>query len=146
MFVADCATDSRWSCFSQPDLGAFQACAKQPERGCEIQGAAAKPNLTPTLENINISREFSIDRPRANRALKWLVAENELYKDVVMDKQSRIEESDYVRVQLAAAVQEQEEREIEIHQRGNVYMPVNDISRIIRAPWYQSNETIVCIR
>ncbi|GFS42492.1 uncharacterized protein TNIN_464361 [Trichonephila inaurata madagascariensis] len=52
--------------------------------------------VTETLENLNISREFSIDRSRANRALKWLVAEYELYKDVVIDQESRMEESDYV--------------------------------------------------
>ncbi|GBN09196.1 hypothetical protein AVEN_184281-1 [Araneus ventricosus] len=98
--------------------------------------------VTETLENLNIPREFSIDRSSVNRALKWLVAENELYKDVVIDQESRMEESDYVLVQPAVAVQEQEEHEIEVHQRDNVYMHVNDVSRIIKASWHQADETI----
>ncbi|GFY78119.1 uncharacterized protein TNIN_62051 [Trichonephila inaurata madagascariensis] len=53
-----------------------------------------------------------------------------------------MKESDYVRVQPLIAVREQEEREVEAHQRGNVYMHVNDVSRIIRAPWHQADETI----
>ncbi|GFU99755.1 transposable element Tcb2 transposase [Trichonephila clavipes] len=52
--------------------------------------------VTETLENLNILRELSIDRSRVNRALKWLVAENELFKDVVINQESRMEESDYV--------------------------------------------------
>ncbi|GFU99745.1 uncharacterized protein TNCV_49611 [Trichonephila clavipes] len=95
-----------------------------------------------TLENLNILREFSIDRSRVNRALNWLVAGNELFKDVVINQESRKEESDYVRGQPGIAVKEQEESEIKVHQRGNVCMHVNDVSRIIRAPWHQTDETI----
>ncbi|GFT79293.1 uncharacterized protein TNCV_3275461 [Trichonephila clavipes] len=98
--------------------------------------------VTETLENLNILRELSIDRSRVNRALKWLVAENELFKDVVINQESSMEESDYVRGQPVIAVKEQEESEIEVHQRGNVCMHVNDVSRIIRAPWHQADETI----
>ncbi|GFT79311.1 transposable element Tcb2 transposase [Trichonephila clavipes] len=96
-----------------------------------------------TLENLNILREFSIDRSRVNRALKWLVAENELFKNVVINQESRMEESDYVRGQPVIAVKKQKESEIEVHQRGNVCMHVNDVSRIIRAPWHQADETIL---
>ncbi|GFV85979.1 uncharacterized protein TNCV_203591 [Trichonephila clavipes] len=79
-------------------------------------------------------------------------------KDVVIDQELCIGESDSVRVQPVIAVQEQEEREIEIpkrgkvyereievHKRGKVYMRVNDVSRIIRAPWHQADEIILAL-
>ena len=78
--------------------------------------------VTTHLENLNISREYEISRARIYNALRWLIDNNELYSDVVIDHNAQINQNDLVRVQ-------QIEPEPNEDQDVSAYKEIGDASR-----------------
>ncbi|GFR18851.1 gamma-glutamylaminecyclotransferase [Trichonephila clavata] len=97
--------------------------------------------VTERLENINVTRKFSISRQKVYYALYWLVANNPLYKDVTIDPNVVINEEDIIRAEEAPA-EMAEESNGEATVDTSAYMRSNDFSRIVRASWHQANDSI----
>ncbi|GIY57521.1 ATP-dependent DNA helicase [Caerostris darwini] len=98
--------------------------------------------ITERLENINVTRQFSVCRQKVYNALYWLVANNPLYKDVTIDQNVAINEEDIIRVEKASveiAVETNEEPTGD----ASAYVEISDSSRIIRASWNQGNDLIL---
>ncbi|GIY31477.1 ATP-dependent DNA helicase [Caerostris extrusa] len=95
--------------------------------------------ITERLENINVTRQFSVCRQKVYNALYWLVANNPLYKDVTIDQNVAINEEDIIRVEKASveiAVETNEEPTGD----ASAYVEISDSSRIIHASWHQGND------
>lgn len=92
---------------------------------------------TESLENINVTWQFSIGRKKVYDALYWFVANNLLYKNVTIDKNVRINEEDTIRVKspVEIAMKTNNER----IENVSAYTSINDFSRILRATWHQGN-------
>ncbi|GFR06815.1 ATP-dependent DNA helicase [Trichonephila clavata] len=97
--------------------------------------------VTERLENINVTRQFSISRQNVYNAPYWLVANNPLYKDVTIDQNVVINEGDIIRAKEAPA-EIAEETNDEATEDTSAYMRINDCSRIVRASWHQANDSI----
>lgn len=97
--------------------------------------------VTERLENINVTRQFSISREKVYDALYWLVANKPLYKDVTIDQNVIINEEDIIRVE-EAPVEIAVETNEESTNDASAYMKINDFSRIVRASWHQGNDVI----
>ncbi|GBP80546.1 hypothetical protein EVAR_39416_1 [Eumeta japonica] len=97
--------------------------------------------VTERLENINVTRQFSISKQKVYDALHWLISNNPLYKDVTIDQNVVIEENDIIRVEeipTEIAVETTEDPTV----NASDYMKLNDSSRIVRASWHQGNDLI----
>ncbi|CAG9773736.1 unnamed protein product [Ceutorhynchus assimilis] len=96
------------------------------------------------LQNLNITREFPVSRTRVYEALQWLVTNNPLYKDVVVDSGVQLQEQDLIRivppkVNDTRRIEGQTETE---HIRDTAFVAISASSRILRASWHQGNEQI----
>ncbi|CAG9799443.1 unnamed protein product [Chironomus riparius] len=91
--------------------------------------------VTSHLENLNITREYTVSRTRLNDALQWLIDNNPLYKDVVIDHDVRLNQNDLIREQQA-------EEESGQNQETSAYKEIGTSSRILRASWHQGNESM----
>lgn len=97
--------------------------------------------ITERLENINVTRQFSISKQKVFDALYWLISNNPLYKDVTIDQNVVIEENDIIRVEetpAEIAVETADDPTV----NASDYMKISDSSRIIRASWHQGNNLI----
>lgn len=56
--------------------------------------------VTERLENLNITREFTICREKVYRALTWLIRNNPLYKDVRIDDNAQISDQELIRLSI----------------------------------------------
>lgn len=90
--------------------------------------------ITEHLENLNTIREFSIDRKRVYDALRWLITNNPLYTDVIIDH--TIDLNDQALVRVTGPI---DDSEIRNEHQANYYVPINNISGILRASWHQAN-------
>jgi hypothetical protein len=54
--------------------------------------------VTEEYENLNITREYKVDRTRLFTALRWLIQNNPLYKDVKIDDEVVLDENHLVRI------------------------------------------------
>ncbi|GFQ90532.1 uncharacterized protein TNCT_6071 [Trichonephila clavata] len=97
--------------------------------------------FTERLENINVTRQFSISRQKVYNALYWIVANNPLYKDVTIDQNVVINEEDIIRAEETPA-EMAEETNGEATEDTRAYMRMNDFSRIVRASWHQANDSL----
>lgn len=104
--------------------------------------------VTETVENLNVSRDYTISRDRIYAALRWRIANKPLYKDVTINHFARFDPQDIIRVIPPEKPQQQEHV---IHEQGNdveirnAYVALDrnvNISRIVRATWNQSNSEI----
>lgn len=96
--------------------------------------------VTEKLENLNITREYSIRREKVYDALHWLIQNNPLYKDVVIDNNIQFNEQDIVRVsETVRNDQFTDKAPTELH----CHIPINPTARIIRASWNQADEVII---
>lgn len=91
--------------------------------------------ITECLENINITRQFSISKQKVYDALYWLISNNPLYKDVTIYQSVSIEENDIIRVE-APIVEITVEANGEPTRNVSDYMDISDSSRIVRALWH----------
>ncbi|KAG8319249.1 hypothetical protein J6590_095913 [Homalodisca vitripennis] len=97
--------------------------------------------ITERLENINVTRQFSISKQKVYDALNWLILNNPLYKDVTINPNVMIEENYIIRVEevpVEIAVETNEEPT----ENASAYMSISDCSRIICASWHQGNDLI----
>lgn len=95
--------------------------------------------VTERLENLNITREFTISREKFYSALRWLTRNNPLYRDVRIDKNVQISEQDLIRLSVPDIPENGEPERIEI---PNVFISINDVARIIRASWHQGDHSV----
>lgn len=54
--------------------------------------------ITENLENLNITRQFSVSPPKVYAALQWLVDNNPLYQDVIIDRNIDLDQQALVRI------------------------------------------------
>lgn len=101
--------------------------------------------VTEELENLNIIKEYKIDRTRLYTALHWLVNNNTLYSDVKIDNDVHIDENDLIRA--AQPVQDSQQAQPQIQQaqpqqapkKNTTYGYIGPVSRIIRASYNQGD-------
>ncbi|XP_044597317.1 uncharacterized protein LOC123273901 [Cotesia glomerata] len=97
--------------------------------------------ITERLENVNVTRQFFVYREKVYAALRWLVANNPLYKDVTIDQNVVIDNEDIIRVEQAPPEIPEKTSE-EPTEETSAYMSISDSSRIVRASWHQGNDAI----
>jgi len=88
------------------------------------------------LETVNVIRESRIYRERVFVALRWLVANNPLYSDVVVDEGVEFDEDHLIR-RLPS------QYEIEEGCFMSSYKRINGDCRIIRSSWHEG--TVVSV-
>src|SRR5258705_10304587 len=86
--------------------------------------------VTEELENLNITREFTVSRERLDKALEWLILNNPLYRDVSNVSRTVITDAS-IFIRQHQDVEQNDEDE------GRAYVPINNVSRIIRASYHQ---------
>lgn len=92
--------------------------------------------ITENLENLNITRQFSVSPPKVYAALQWLVDNNPLYQDVIIDRNIDLNQQALVRItQQPAEVCNNQPAE-------NLYVAINNVSQVLRASWNQSTSSI----
>ncbi|GFU35149.1 ATP-dependent DNA helicase [Trichonephila clavipes] len=94
--------------------------------------------VTEHLENLNITREFSVSRDNVFEALTCLVANNSLYKDVLIDNNANLSTDDLILVFENACSTSQTIFQSEV-QNNQDFLQINDVSRILQASWHQGN-------
>ena len=96
--------------------------------------------VTENLENLNITRQFSISRPNIYAALQWLVVNNPLYRDVIIDQNIELNEQAFVRItqQPSKAPDVCDDNP----QPTRVYVTVSVSARILRTSWNQATAEI----
>ena len=124
-------------------LDIFEVSEKLPEMLPRSSTDVGIVVVVETLENLNVSKDYNISPDRVNKVLDWLIINNPLYKDVKVNLSARLNTQDVIRV---IPVQRQRPNE-PIDQATDApncsaYMRINDLSRIVRASWNQSNEEI----
>lgn len=110
--------------------------------------------ITEHLENLNISREYNISRPRVYEALRWLINNNPLYHDVILNNDAHILQEDLIRVTQAINdenVQNNNQTLLEpatesaVGQATNAngaYSVISNSLRVLRASWHQGNNQV----
>ncbi|XP_063899054.1 uncharacterized protein LOC135119158 [Helicoverpa armigera] len=107
--------------------------------------------ITEHLENLNVSREYNISRSRVYEALRWLINNNPLYHDVIIDNSAQILQEDLLRVtQHNCDENAQNNQELlepvsdmaETTNANNAYTMITDSMRILRASWNQDNKQV----
>ncbi|GFT69105.1 ATP-dependent DNA helicase [Trichonephila clavipes] len=94
--------------------------------------------VTEHLENLNITREFSVSRDNVFEALTCLVANNLLYKDVLIDNNANLSTDDLILVSENACSTSQTIVQSAV-QNNQDFVQINDVSRILHASWHQRN-------
>lgn len=94
--------------------------------------------ITEHLENLSVTRQFSVSREKLIAALTWLIANNPLYKDVIINTQVRLNNNDLIRT-LQVHTEERANEEDVNNNNMPLYIPISESSRIIRASWHQGN-------
>lgn len=95
--------------------------------------------VTERLENLNITREFTIYREKVYSALRWLITNTLLYRDVRIDNYAQIDDQELVRLSLPELPEEEESERNVIR---NAFIPINDVARIMRASWHQGDHNV----
>lgn len=95
--------------------------------------------VTEHLENLNNTREYTIDRSRVYGALRWLIKNNPLYKDVIIDHNAHVNEQDLMRLDTN---QTEQDNTTEQRDQTSAYVSIGEASRIVRASWHQGNDSI----
>ncbi|CAG5001922.1 unnamed protein product [Parnassius apollo] len=101
--------------------------------------------VTERLENLNITREFTICRVKVYSALRWLIRNNPLYKDVRIDDNAQISDQELVRLSVPE-LSEDEASERNENEIRNAFIPINNVARIIRASWHQGDYNVFTSR
>ncbi|CAG5055549.1 unnamed protein product [Parnassius apollo] len=101
--------------------------------------------VTERLENLNITREFTICREKVYSALRWLIRNNPLYKDVRIDDNAQISDQELVRLSVPE-LSEDEASERNENEIRNAFIPINNVARIIRASWHQGDYNVFTLR
>ncbi|KAL3283667.1 hypothetical protein HHI36_006805 [Cryptolaemus montrouzieri] len=101
--------------------------------------------VTERLENLNITREFTICREKVYSALRWLIRNNPLYKDVRIDDNAQISDQELVRLSVPE-LSEDEASERNENEIRNAFIPINNVARIIRASWHQGDYNVFTSR
>jgi hypothetical protein len=110
--------------------------------------------ITEHLENLNVTREYNISRPRVYAALRWLINNNPLYHDVIIDNHALILQEDLIRI--TQVVNDENDRNINqallepalvsaVEDATNAYgayTVINNTTRILRASWHQGNNQV----
>ncbi|CAI6344235.1 unnamed protein product [Macrosiphum euphorbiae] len=92
--------------------------------------------VTERLENLNITRQWSINREKVFKALYWLIKNNPLYKCVQVNHNVELNEEDLIRIT-------QTTKNIGVNQpQEKAYKYINELSRILRASWHQNSSEI----
>lgn len=122
-----------------PDV--FQVAENLPNMLPRSTNNAGLVVITERLENINVTRQFSVSRQKVYDALHWLVANNPLYTDVTINQNVVLNDEDIIRAEegpVEVAVETNEEPT----EDTSAYMRISDFSRIVRASWRQGNDVI----
>ncbi|GFR03235.1 ATP-dependent DNA helicase [Trichonephila clavata] len=110
--------------------------------------------ITEHLENLNISREYNISRPRVYEALRWLINNNPLYQDVITDNDAQILQEDLIRVTQAINNENAQNNNQALLETATVsavgeatntndaYKMINNSIRVLRASWHQGNNQV----
>lgn len=95
--------------------------------------------VTEHLENINITRDYSVSKEKLIAALEWLKLNNPLYRDVTIDGNVHLDERDIIRLSNVNnnEVSHAEEEDV------SPWKSLGDKSRIIRASWHQGDSVSV---
>ena len=86
--------------------------------------------MTEHLENLDITRECTISRSRIYDVLRWLVAINP-YIDII-NNNVQLNDGDVFRCITEIEPQPSNAGET------SAYMPIGEVSRIVRASWHQA--------
>ncbi|GBM16803.1 hypothetical protein AVEN_9390-1 [Araneus ventricosus] len=97
--------------------------------------------FTERLENLNITREYCIRSEIVFKALQWLIKNNPLFRDVIVDNDDCMDEQDFIRVDETAQLINHQN--YDDSNAGSSYMPITEMSRIIRASWHQGNKEVL---
>ncbi|GFQ72034.1 ATP-dependent DNA helicase [Trichonephila clavata] len=110
--------------------------------------------ITEHLENLNISREYNISRPRVYEALRWLINNNPLYQDIIIDNDAQILQEDLIRVTQAINNENAQNNNQALLENATVsavgeatntndaYKMINNSIRVLRASWHQGNNQV----
>ncbi len=98
--------------------------------------------VTENLENINVAKQFTISRDAIYKALNWLIHNNPLYQDVVIDQNINLNSDNILR--NATAIPEDEGIGEDSSENNSCqYNPIGDNSRILRASWHQADQVSI---
>ncbi len=98
--------------------------------------------IVESLENLDITKEFTISWDGVCDALHWLIQNNPLYKDITIDANVTLREEDSKR--LWETIKKDKEMGSHSKSRRNLgaddFNLIGQFSSIIRASWNQSNQ------
>ncbi|GBP34215.1 hypothetical protein EVAR_30768_1 [Eumeta japonica] len=97
---------------------------------------------TEHLDNSNITREFSVSRDNVFEALTWLVANNSLYKDALIDNNANLLTDDLILVSGNACSTSQTIIQNAV-QNNQDSVQINNVFRILQALWHQGNLEVI---
>ncbi len=104
--------------------------------------------VTEHLDNINIDRQLTMRPQVVFKALQWLKENNTLYQDVVVDKEVVLSEEDFLSVlHRNVRIHDHHTKVGEVEKNVvpeiiNAYVPINSLSRILRASWHQGDARV----
>ncbi|GFQ76382.1 ATP-dependent DNA helicase [Trichonephila clavata] len=110
--------------------------------------------ITESLENVNISRGYNISRPRVYEALRWLINNNPLYQDVIINNDAQILQEDLIRVTQAINNENAQNNNQALLEPATVsavgeatntndaYKMINNLIHVLRASWHQGNNQV----
>ena len=90
--------------------------------------------MTKHLENLDITREYTVSQSLIYDALQWLVANNLLYRDVTISNNVQLNDGDVFIIQSHNLTMLQRQL------RWSAYMPIGGVSGIVGASWYRAND------
>ena len=93
--------------------------------------------VTENLENLDITREYTVSKDNIVKALRWLIENNPLYHDVTIDPHFCVNKNDLI------WITNDSETEAAVAQTtiDNItsYKEISYVSRILHASWHQAN-------
>lgn len=122
----------------------FEVSEKLPQMLSRSPEDAGIVVVTEHLENLNITRQFSISRPNVYAALQWLIQNNPLYRDVTTNRNVELNEQVLVRItqQSSGDTEVQEVNGFIEQQPPKPRIVINERARVINASWNQASMEI----
>ncbi|KAL3271802.1 hypothetical protein HHI36_022272 [Cryptolaemus montrouzieri] len=123
------------------DRDIFEVSERLPSMLPRSAGQVGIIVVTERLENLNIT----ICCEKVYSALRWLIRNNPLYKDVRIDDNAQISDQELVRLSVPE-LSEDEASERNENEIRNAFIPINNVARIIRASWHQGDYNVFTSR
>jgi hypothetical protein len=131
-------------------LDIFEVSEKLP---CMLPRSSADTGIivvSEILDELNITKQYTISRDRVYAALQWLITHNPLYNDVTVNHFAQLNINDIIRIVPAEQPAQQQpppqDNAIQVQNANapnqNVFKRISDTSRILRASWHQGRDLI----